>query len=53
MRQEDIKRLSEPYTGLVRALLQRTTTEETQVPALPCAAYSYDLDTPQNSFYLT
>jgi hypothetical protein len=33
--------------GLVRALLQRTSAPETQAPALPGAAYSYDLDTPE------
>ena len=30
----------------VRALLQRMSTTQTQVPEIPCAAYGYDLDTP-------
>ncbi len=39
----------------LRALLQRTTVEEMQVPALPCAACNHDLDTtrPLNLFVIT
>lgn len=32
----------------LRAVLQRTPTEEAQVPALPRAARNHDLDTPPN-----